>query len=172
MNEIYCITKAVGGKVMERKAEEQRKKSATNQKRRQQKEKDSLLFRTAYRKLVRNERLLAGDICCLLKRCKQPDDSPIKTKMVDLLAQWHRRKLRFDDYLINYVPTPPPVIENNVPQIFVEDAAVPAIFVQDTVENILQVPDPGVTGVYIRILQRTKIRKLHLPETSETRSRK
>jgi hypothetical protein len=38
MNKIYCITKALGGKVMERKAEEQRKKSATNQKGQQQKE--------------------------------------------------------------------------------------------------------------------------------------
>jgi hypothetical protein len=136
MNDVFCITRQVGEIVYDKKQEELMKKNEVRQRQQLQKEKESKIFRVAYRKYVKNERLLTVDIRSLLKRVKQPDDSPIKSKMVDLQAQWHRRKFRFDDFLLTSEPTPSTTNNDNVP----------GIFVQEQVENNSYTQTPGVIG--------------------------
>jgi hypothetical protein len=57
-----------------------------------QQEKENEKFRLAYQKYIRNDQLAADDLKTLIRKVKECDDSPLRSKIADLQQQWNRRK--------------------------------------------------------------------------------
>jgi hypothetical protein len=84
---------------MKLKEETDRQKKATADAKRASKEdKENSHFTQSFQKFVANEKLTTTDLKNLLRKVKQRDDSPIRSKMVELKAQWEKRKHRFDAF--------------------------------------------------------------------------
>jgi hypothetical protein len=61
-----------------------------------QQEKEEGKFRQAYQKYVRNERVVADNLKVLLRKVKERDDSPLRSKIYELQQQWNKRKVPLD----------------------------------------------------------------------------
>jgi hypothetical protein len=102
-NNIFCLDENVRDKLLEDDKMKRQKKSELDIRKQQQQQKQSNTFKHAAIKYFQNKNLLLGEIKALLKYTANKDDSPIKTKIVDLRNQLHRRKQRLDFFNINSV---------------------------------------------------------------------
>jgi hypothetical protein len=96
INDVWFLGPNVLGKVREKEDADNEKKRASEIKKAQQQEKEEGKFRQAYQKYVRNERLVADDLKVLLRKVKERDDSPLRSKIAELQQQWNKRKVRLD----------------------------------------------------------------------------
>jgi hypothetical protein len=71
-----------------------------------QQQQETNKFRASYRKYISNLPLSTTDMKTLIKRVKTKDDSPLRSRMVDIHQQWNRRKHRYDDFNVNSEAVP------------------------------------------------------------------
>jgi hypothetical protein len=90
-------------KVKEKEEMEEQKRKAIEDKKQMQQQSAGARFRLLYQKYTSNTKLVATDYRNLIRKVQQIKDSPVKSKLEDLKAQWHRRKHRFDDFITNNI---------------------------------------------------------------------
>jgi hypothetical protein len=138
---IYTLTcEEVISKVRTTEVNKQQKRSEIDVKKAAQQAKESQQFRQAYQKYANNQRLAASDLRALIRKTKHHrDDSPVRSKMLELQEQWDRRKHRLDDFLLNNaneLHEPPAVLPNPVLELPGTNLPVPSgIFVEEHVEQ-------------------------------------
>jgi hypothetical protein len=96
----WILNKDLLEQVKKKEEEDERKRIEGEQKKQSQKDKDTANFRASYHKYISKQRLSTVDYRNLLRRIKEPTDSPIKTKVAELQQQWSNRKHRLDDYIV------------------------------------------------------------------------
>jgi hypothetical protein len=72
------------------------KKAAADAKKESKEDKDNVHFTQAFQKHIK--KLTTMDLKNLLRKVKHCDDSSICSKMVDVKAQWEKRKHRLDAF--------------------------------------------------------------------------
>jgi hypothetical protein len=86
---------------------DEEKKKIVNKKKSSQVQKEQEKFRASFQRYIRNETLKSDDYRTLLQRFKRSNDSPLRSKVGEMMQQWQQRKHRLDDF----VPTPAAVGE-------------------------------------------------------------
>jgi hypothetical protein len=100
-NNIFCLDENVRDKLLEDEESKRKKKDEMDVRKRRQQQKQSLTFKNAAIKYFSKKTLLVGEIRAILKHTAKKDDSPVRTKIVELRQQLHRRHERMQIYNIN-----------------------------------------------------------------------
>jgi hypothetical protein len=83
-------------KLEEKEQLEQQKRSDSEAKKAAQQEKENMSFTESYHKYRNNQKLAGNDMKHLLRKVREANDSPLRTKIADLRQQWEKRKNRLD----------------------------------------------------------------------------
>jgi mRNA-degrading endonuclease YafQ of YafQ-DinJ toxin-antitoxin module len=105
LNNCWTLGPQVLAKVIEKDNNDKNKQKKIDENKQLRATKQGNRFKLSYQKFMNNHKLLATDMTNLLRKVRQPNDSPLRSKAHELQQQWEKRKHRFEDFLVN-VPTP------------------------------------------------------------------
>lgn len=120
-------------KVIEKDNIEKEKQQSINENKKKRATTAGNKFRSSYLKYVNNNKLVAADYNNLLRKVRQPDDSPLRTKVSELKQQFQQRKNPFYDFMVN-LPTP---VGDGIMSSPTTPAHVPVASVREQVQNNL-----------------------------------
>jgi hypothetical protein len=103
----WVLNEAVCDAMQAKYDKDEEKKRIVNEKKSSQVQDEQDKFRASFQRYIQNETLKSEDYRTLLRRFKRSDDSPLRSKVGELMQQWHQRKHRLEDF----VPTPAPAGE-------------------------------------------------------------